>query len=305
MKQTITTLLLTTALGLAQQQDVLIFNEKVPAPPAGEQRMFFFGRTAGESVKNAPYAADSVTEMTQNLPDGNRIRHENKSSFARDSEGRTRRETVIQGLGALGRTDGPLENIMIHDPVAKASYLLNPKKKTAVRMPDAGPAQIQLQRGPGGPGGATVDIQKNIIVSGPTPLPTNGGPSPLTVTQFRHVTDGPASKNVRQEDLGTRMMEGVNAKGTRTTLTIPAGDIGNERPIEVVTETWYSDAIKAAVLTRHKDPRMGETVTRLTNLKLGEPARSLFEVPADYTIEEPKTMNLRGPVPSVTIKDER
>lgn len=302
MKQTLSVLLLTAGLGLAQQQDVLYINERVPAPMGAEPRMFFFGRTAGESVKNAPYTADSVTEMTQSLPDGNRIRHENKSSFARDSEGRTRRETVIQGLGALGRTDAPLENIVIHDPVAKASYVLNPKKKTAMRMPEAGPMPIQMQRGPGG---ATVDIQKNIIVSGPTPVPANGGPSPITVTQFRHVNNGPASKNVRQEDLGTRMIEGVNAKGTRTTLTIPAGEIGNERAMEVVTETWYSEAIKAAVLTRHTDPRMGETVTRLTNLKLGEPARSLFEVPADYTIEEPKKMNWQGPNAPVTIKDER
>jgi hypothetical protein len=259
--------------------------------------MVFFGRTMVEPVKNAPYSADSVTEVTQTLPDGNRIRHENKSLFARDSEGRTRREMVIQGLGALGRTDVPLVNIVIHDPVAKVSYMLNPQNKTATRMPDAGPAQLKMLSGSGG---KAVEVTQDVVI-GRTPV---GGPG-IAVTQFSAVLSG-SQQNVRKEELGARMMEGVNVKGTRTMRTIAAGEIGNERPIEMVTETWYSDAIKAAVLTRHTDPRMGETVTRLTNVKLGEPARSLFEVPADYTIEEQKAMKWQGAgTAPVVIKDER
>ncbi len=301
MKYTLFALLLTSVLGLAQPQDILYFNERVPAPPGpGEPKMIFFGSTGAEAIRNAPYSADMVTEMTQTLPDGNRIRHENKSSFARDSEGRTRRETFIQALGAMGRTDGPLQNIVIHDPVAKLRYMLDSKNKVAVRMPDQGPAQIQLQRAPGG---SAMEVTKDVLVTAPDGA---GGPGPrISVTQFRHVKSGPDAKNLRQEDLGLRTIEGVSAKGTRTTFTIPAGELGNERPIEVVTETWFSEQIKAPVLTRHSDPRTGDSVTKLTNLKLGEPARSLFEVPADYQIEEPKTMDLRGPVPQITIRHER
>ena len=76
------------------------------------------------------------------------------------------------------------------------------------------------------------------------------------------------------------------ADGTRTTQIIPAGRIGNDQPIQIVTETWYSADLKTAVLSKRTDPRMGETVTRLTNLNRAEPAHSLFEIPADYKVTE-------------------
>ena len=50
----------------------------------------------------------------------------------------------------------------------------------------------------------------------------------------------------------------------------------------VVTENWVSDQLKTPVYTRHFDPRFGETITKLTNVRLGEPSAHLFEVPAGY-----------------------
>jgi hypothetical protein len=88
------------------------------------------------------------------------------------------------------------------------------------------------------------------------------------------------------EDLGTRTIEGLEAKGTRTTVTIPAGEMGNEKPLVIVTERWYSPELSTVVMSRHSDPRMGETTFRLTQVSRGEPDRSLFEVPADYTVKE-------------------
>jgi hypothetical protein len=76
------------------------------------------------------------------------------------------------------------------------------------------------------------------------------------------------------------------AEGTRLTLTIPAGKIGNERPIVTVNERWYSQELQTVVLTKNSDPRMGETTYRLTNINRGEPDPSLFQVPADYTVKE-------------------
>jgi hypothetical protein len=70
----------------------------------------------------------------------------------------------------------------------------------------------------------------------------------------------------------------------RTTITIPAGQEGNERPIETVVDSWYSPDLQMAILSTRSDPRTGETVTRYTNIVRGEPAHSLFEVPADYKI---------------------
>ncbi len=88
------------------------------------------------------------------------------------------------------------------------------------------------------------------------------------------------------EQLGQKIIEGVPADGTRTTTIIPAGTIGNEQPIKVISEQWFSQDLQVLVSTRHSDPRSGETVYRLVNIVRGEQDRSLFEVPADYTIKE-------------------
>ena len=93
-------------------------------------------------------------------------------------------------------------------------------------------------------------------------------------------------KNRKTESLGKQVVEGVEAEGTRTTLTIPAGEMGNEQPIQIVLEKWYSPELQAIVMSRNNDPLVGETIYRLTNINRSEPARSLFEVPADYTVKE-------------------
>lgn len=86
------------------------------------------------------------------------------------------------------------------------------------------------------------------------------------------------------EPLGSQMVEGVLVDRSRTKTTIAAGQIGNERPIDIVSENWFSPLLKAVVLSRHMDPRFGETTYRRSNLVLGEPDPSLFQVPAAYTI---------------------
>ena len=88
------------------------------------------------------------------------------------------------------------------------------------------------------------------------------------------------------ESLGGQTIEGVWAEGTRTTRTIPAGTIGNDQPIKIVSETWYSQDLQTVVLSTHRDPRTGESTFRLTNIQRSEPAASLFQVPAGYTVKE-------------------
>jgi hypothetical protein len=95
--------------------------------------------------------------------------------------------------------------------------------------------------------------------------------------------DVPRDKGVT-EVLGTRDFDGVKAEGKRTTHTIPAGAIGNEKPIAIVSERWFSPELNVVVLSRNADPRSGETVYRLTNVKRGEPPADLFKIPADYKV---------------------
>ena len=89
------------------------------------------------------------------------------------------------------------------------------------------------------------------------------------------------------KDLGTRDFNGVKAEGKLRSYEIPAGEIGNRNPIVVSDETWYSPELQITVYTKHSDPRSGDTVFRLENLKRDEPAASLFAVPSDYTVKEP------------------
>jgi len=70
-----------------------------------------------------------------------------------------------------------------------------------------------------------------------------------------------------------------------STTTIPAGDIGNDRPINIVDERWYSPDLQMTVMTKHSDPRMGETTFALKNINRASPPLYLFEVPAGYTIK--------------------
>jgi hypothetical protein len=96
----------------------------------------------------------------------------------------------------------------------------------------------------------------------------------------------PTSSEAKTESLGKQTIEGVEAEGTRATITIPVGQIGNDQPIEIVSERWYSPTLQTVVITKYSDPRFGTRSYRLTNIKLEEPAKTLFAVPSDYSIEE-------------------
>jgi TonB family protein len=122
----------------------------------------------------------------------------------------------------------------------------------------------------------------------------SGGVSFMRTPAPGHAPEGERVKPVK-ESLGKQVIEGVEAEGTRTTITFPAGMMGNERPINIVSERWYSPELQTVVMTKHSDPRFGETSYRLTNINRGEPARTLFEVPSDYAVKEgpqsfPRTM---------------
>ena len=97
---------------------------------------------------------------------------------------------------------------------------------------------------------------------------------------------GARDQNVKTEPLGRQIIEGVPADGTRTTFAIPAGQVGNDQPMQIVSETWYSPDLQVTVMSRHSDPRAGETVFRLTNVNRSAPSATLIEPPADFTVRE-------------------
>ena len=225
----------------------------------------------GKVVKGMPYKADAVTEITQSLADGNRIVRKTTSAVSRDSEVRTRREANLAALGPLAPHDAP-RLVFIQDPVAGTSYVLEPDNRTA--------RKLSLPRS-GGKGGLRRE--------GPA---ADGDQGPRFRFRGRPHEMGEGKWDRQTENLGTQTVEGLEATGTRTTVTIPAGAIGNERAIVIVSERWFSPELQAVLMSTHRDPRFGETTYRLTGIARAEPDKSLFEVPSDYTVREgpPDTM---------------
>lgn len=94
------------------------------------------------------------------------------------------------------------------------------------------------------------------------------------------------SSKASSKDLGAKEIDGVKAQGKLRSYEIPAGEIGNRNAIVVSTETWYSPELQVTLLSKHSDPRSGERIYRLANLKREEPAPALFTVPSDYTVKD-------------------
>lgn len=212
----------------------------------------FEGSIEGKTVTGAPFTASFSTQRTQTLADGNVIQRSTTGSLARDSQGRTRRDmTLPPGPWATaGKT--PPQISTINDPVAGTHYVLDANRKIARQMPAPSVRGAWKNRG------------------------TTGTASSEAAT---------AKPNVTTTSLGTQTINGVSATGTRTTRTIPAGAIGNEKPIVITVERWYSADLQTVVMTERSDPRTGDTVTQFTNIQRQEPAASLFQVPSDYAIQ--------------------
>jgi hypothetical protein len=280
------------AAGLAQEvrREVHTLHAGAPAgvsmmahPPIASQGNIGFiaheGFALTPAVKNAPYSAEGVTESVQTLADGNRITRRNTSSLARDSEGRTRRENKLSLIGPWGVEGEPPTIITITDPVSKAHYLLNSKEKTA--------RKVTLPERQAGGGRAPAMAVAGVRVMRHEAGTIAAGPPPHPEMFQVHIREALGQdRKPRQESLGTQVIEGVKAEGTRTVIRIEAGEIGNERPIEVVSERWYSPELQTVVMTKHSDPRFGETTYKLTRIDRREPPPTLFQVPPDYKIVE-------------------
>jgi hypothetical protein len=267
---------------------------------AMQMKVQAIGAVRGMPVKGAPYSGEEVNETNQVLADGTRIHRETSATVYRDSEGRTRRETP--------------DNIIINDPVANTTYILNPKTMTGQKLTTMVQFSSFRKAGTavGGGGAGTIStFEMKMESDGGSPvIALNGEPldpnklqalmahakatgdnavfaSDTMVTT--HVMGGAMAgpmmaKKIPGEPMGKRTIEGVDAEGTQTVNTIKAGSIGNDRDIQVTGESWYSPELQMTVMSKHSDPRTGEESFRLININRNEPAAYLFQVPAGYTI---------------------
>jgi hypothetical protein len=277
--------------------------ELTPAQAVPVREPFVFAEAGGQAVTGVqvqgvvesrvttgrPYSAEATTEFVQVLGDGNKIVRKTTVRIFRDGEGRTRREE----LGP----DGTPQSISIYDPVANTTFVLDPATGTAHR------GSVRIVYAAQGPSAApgrdritlveptlvtkiedqAINVEKAVVVREPKGV----------VAGARARAAAPGVIVGGMEPLGDQVIEGVPATGTRSTSTIPPGTIGNELQIRTVSEQWVSPELQVLVMTRHSDPRSGETTYRLSNIVPGEPGAGLFTVPADYTIKDGHTFDIK------------
>ena len=250
-------LLVITLASIGNAQDVITTTAPTATAKAATE---IIASSTNKVVKNSPFSAEGISESMQVLPDGNKITRTTTTKMFRDSDGRFRREgsggapsgAIVSGgfLPSLGIQD----TISIYDPVEAVRYVMTPSSKTARRfgnqnilteravivnghpLSDAFKTRIETEKSAANKNEVRVAANANVVVMGGAATTYNAGKS---------------------ESLGTRTFEGVEAEGKRTITTLAAGSIGNEKPIEIVYERWYSKELDLTVYSSHYDPRFG------------------------------------------------
>lgn len=252
-------------------------------------------------IKGAPYSADTIVESTQTLADGNHINRRSSGRVYRDGEGRVRREEdkPFTFKTANGPVSAVMPSITIVDPVGGFSYSLDTEHKIAWRTPmeagkvlldkvqssireeqtkkqaelnaeekavaaEAARPKTELARKRADEQKSDEQRAKQVFADQITPTDTRRTPGPL-----EHKT-----------------IDGLAVDGRKNSEVIPAGAIGNEQPITITSEEWRSSELQVLVLTRHSDPRSGDSTYRLANVIRAEPDPSLFMVPPDFTVKD-------------------
>jgi hypothetical protein len=301
----------------AQTTDVLRIRQDSPDTLSAEQSAMREGQTRivgrmrermpveTRITAGVPYSAEAITESTQILADGNRINRKTTTRVYRDSEGRTRRDQVSE--------TGAVESTFIVDPRSGRNYVFEQRSlegagagaDTIMTSRREGPPQIIERKGNAGAFSGGDVIYENRIetrtkiadeadarnAADCSRADVAGAPCGLPRMQGRAAADSAGDGQTVRQDLGTSTIEGLAANGTLTTTTIPAGAIGNLQPIKIVSEEWFSPDLKVLVLTKHSDPRTGDTIYRLVNIVRAEPDASLFVVPDERNMHKSDIRN--------------
>ena len=205
-------------------------------------------------VVGKPIEAIEARHNEQVLSDGTKLANSSSSKFYRDSQGRM-------------RTESP-ERVEIYDPVAAVTYDIDPRQKTFTKTStDANTVMIAVDGG-----------WSRVSRTSGTPRPER--PSHVDLGIPYH--DEKRAATVK-EDLPPQVINGIAARGSRVTTTIPAGAVDNDREFKIQSERWYSDDLQVLLKTTSTDPRFGTSTYELTNIQQTQPDSSLFQPPAGYT----------------------
>lgn len=232
----------------------------VIAPLQGQQVKISGAPSQGEYwvVKGKPFSATEERHSLQVLGDGTRIENSQTNRLYRDNEGRTRVEEM----------NG---TIAISDPMTKLRWELDPAAKTARKANTflVYDANHGTTRTYSGGWGLPVQVAQNVLAK----------PTGVTAETT--------------ENLAAQAINGLTAQGYRTTMTIPKGQIGNNRDIKIITERWFSNDLQVLVKSANLDPRFGDTTYQLTKIVQSAPDPALFQIPSDYTVTDQQRPSLK------------
>jgi len=300
----------------AAAQDLAQLTETKKKLEESVVRLDMVGAVKGPLVKGMPYSAEEINETNQVLGDGTKIRRETKVSVYRDSEGRTRRETpdnitISDPVGGSTYIINPktnavrrlqMSNTMVYrnsGAMASATGSTHDVATFSVHTSGDGQANIVVNGKQLDPKAVAElvarakaegrsEVNEFDVVAVPPAAVASGGVmtagtmvGPTIMRKMMHAGKG--------ESLGKKNVEGVIAEGMRNVETIEQGAIGNDRPIQIVNEHWYSEELGMTVYSKRSDPRTGEETFRVTNIRRGDPPAYLFQAPAETpTVHERK-----------------
>jgi len=257
-----------TALPLAAQNIGVAIQSVRVLNPEGENAVTLQS-ISGQVVTGHPFSGLEERHSLQVLGDGTRIETKSADKYYRDDQGRTRIEredgTVLISDPVLGAgvemKDGKVIRRSTFTHNAKGGYNFSSTTEPAAQVRKVSKEELEAQAK------AMLDMNQAQVRE-----------AKLKAAQLTEAT--PAKKAGNEEDLGHQAFGGIDAQGTRSTTTIAAGAIGNDRPINIVSERWVSADLQMTVKSSNKDPRFGETTYELTNILPGHPDPTLFQMPA-------------------------
>lgn len=297
------------------EQEKIVVNTKIKSFGSGVTGFSQFNlmMASTKPIKNAPYTAEVISEFQQKLADGNVISNKTISYSARDAVGRVREEYVD--------TKGETKQIFISDPES-GRLIINPRAKTVMKFGElpkkaeggvvamkakskdgeevielhltsgegksVGKHMIIHQSGAQNDLGKTGDMKKHVTVD------VRGNEAMFSSETLNGSALDPAIKHLftderwaskrQTKSIGSRFIEGIKVDGKLVSYEIPAGAIGNAQAINVTDETWVSPELEITLYSKHSDPRSGDRIYRLNNVKRVDSDAAVFAAPADYKI---------------------
>jgi hypothetical protein len=266
-----------------------------------------------QSATGKPIYAEFATDHHQSFADGTHISRSTFACIYRDTQGRIRRESQLSVPG-LAAGIAAATFITIVDHQLGFGYILNPQEMVAHRyeLNGAGPSYVARLRAQAAGSGLFSPDPKQLATAAADPAASADSTAPWRMHAFsaHHLhaamdgipgSDEPvptmridqpflaAPNPVRTENLGEQTILGFRVRGTRVITTLPVGQIGNDRPIDIVSEQWFSPDLELVMRSTHHDPWAGEFTTSVTKVSRGDQPAALFEIPSAYKIVDAKS----------------